>query len=39
MNIPIIGTGAYGLANALMLLKNNNKIKMWVESQEKCEYY
>lgn len=39
MNIAIIGTGAYGLANALMLLKNNNKIKMWVESEEKCEFY
>lgn len=39
MNIAIIGTGAYGLANALMLLKNNNKIKMWVESEERCTYY
>jgi len=39
MNIAIIGTGAYGLANALMLIKNNNKIKMWVESEEKCKYF
>lgn len=39
MNIAIIGTGAYGLSNALMLLKNNNKIKMWVESEEKREFY
>ena len=39
MNIAIIGTGAYGLSNALMLLKNNNKIKMWVESKEKCDFY
>ena len=39
MNIAIIGTGAYGLANASILIKNNNSIKMWVESEEKCEYY
>ena len=39
MNIAIIGTGAYGLSNALMLLKNNNKIKMWTESEEKRDYY
>lgn len=39
MNIAIIGTGAYGLANALMLIKNNNKIKMWTESEEKREYF
>ena len=39
MNIAIIGTGAYGLANALMLLKNNNKIKMWVESEERVKFY
>ena len=39
MNIAIIGTGAYGLANALMLLKNKNKIKMWVENEERCEFF
>lgn len=39
MNIAIIGTGAYGLSNALMLHKNNNKIKMWVESEERKDFY
>ena len=39
MNIAIIGTGAYGLSNALILHKNNNHIKMWVESTERAEYF
>ncbi len=39
MNIAIIGTGVYGLSNALMLNKNNNHIKMWVESKERQEYF
>ena len=36
--ISIIGTGAYGLAIATSLLKKNDKIVMWVESQERVEY-
>ncbi len=38
MNISIIGTGAYGLSIALALLKNNNNIKMWVESEERATF-
>lgn len=37
-NIAIIGTGAYGLAIALALLKKNKHIKMWVESEERAEF-
>ena len=37
-SITIIGTGAYGLSIALNLLKNNQKVKMWVESKERAEY-
>ena len=29
MNIGLIGTGAYGQAMAMMLLKNNNDVIMW----------
>ena len=34
MNIAILGTGAYGIALALMFHKNNNKIKMWTKFKE-----
>lgn len=36
--IAIIGTGAYGLAIAISLLKKNKHICMWVESSEKAEF-
>ena len=36
MNIAIIGSGVFGIANAIALSHNkNNKIKMWTESDEK----
>jgi len=31
MNVSILGTGAYGLALAMMFYKNGNKIKMWTK--------
>ncbi len=34
MNISILGTGAYGLALALMFYKNKNKVKMWTKFEE-----
>ena len=34
MNISILGTGAYGLALALMFHKNKNKIKMWTKFED-----
>ncbi len=34
MNIAILGTGAYGIALALMFHKNNNSIKMWTKFEE-----
>lgn len=34
MNIAILGTGAYGLALALMFHKNGNSIKMWTKFEE-----
>ena len=34
MNIAILGTGAYGLALALMFHKNNNNVKMWTKFEE-----
>lgn len=37
MKIGIIGTGAYGLALALMFYKNNCKIKMWTKFKEEKE--
>lgn len=36
--ISIIGTGAYGLSIALSLLKKNDRIKMWVESEERANF-
>ena len=37
-NISIIGTGAYGLSVAISLLKKCDKIKMWVESEERAKF-
>lgn len=34
MNIAILGTGAYGIALALMFHKKNNRIKMWTKFEE-----
>ena len=34
MNISILGTGAYGIALALMFHKNGNKVKMWTKFEE-----
>ena len=34
MNVSIFGTGAYGIALALMFHKNNNNIKMWTKFEE-----
>ena len=34
MNIAILGTGAYGIALALMFHKNNNSVKMWTKFEE-----
>ena len=34
MNIAILGTGAYGIALALMFHKNNNNIKMWTKFED-----
>ena len=34
MNIAILGTGAYGIALALMFHKNNNSIKMWTKFED-----
>lgn len=34
MNVSIIGTGAYGIALALMFHKNNCNIKMWTKFEE-----
>lgn len=40
MKISVIGTGAYGLALALMLAKNkNNKIVMWTENPAVLEEF
>ena len=39
MKISLIGTGAYGIAMAMMLNKNNKDIIMWTESKEKLEKY
>ena len=39
MNIGLIGTGAYGQAMAMMLLKNNNDVIMWTENEEKYKFY
>ena len=34
MNIAILGTGAYGIALALMFHKNNHNIKMWTKFKD-----
>ncbi len=34
MNIAILGTGAYGLALALMFYKNHNTVKMWTKFED-----
>jgi len=39
MKVSLIGTGAYGIAMAMMLNKNNKDIIMWSESKEKIEKY
>ena len=39
MNIGLIGTGAYGQAMAMMLLKNNNNVIMWTENEDKKAIY
>ena len=39
MNIGLIGTGAYGQAMAMMLLKNNNNVIMWIENEDKYKFY
>lgn len=37
MNVSILGTGAYGLALAMMFHKNNNNIKMWTKFESEKE--
>lgn len=37
MKIGVIGCGAYSLAISLMLNKNNHKVTIWSESQEKID--
>lgn len=39
MKISLIGTGAYGLAIASCLAKNNHQITMWSESKDKIKEY
>ena len=39
MKISLIGTGAYGVAMALMANKNNKDIIMWTENKTKIEEY
>lgn len=36
--IAMIGTGAYGLGVSLSLLKKNDNITMWVESEDKAKF-
>ena len=36
--IAMIGTGAYGLGVSIALLKKNESITMWVESEEKAKF-
>lgn len=36
--IAMIGTGAYGLGISIALLKKNESITMWVESEEKAKF-
>ena len=35
MKVSLLGTGAYGIAMAMMLNKNNKDIIMWTESEKK----
>ena len=39
MKVSLIGTGAYGIAMAMMLHKNNKDIIMWTENEEKYKEY
>ncbi len=39
MKVSLIGTGAYGIAMAMMLSKNNKDVVMWTESKEKLANY
>ena len=39
MKVSLIGTGAYGIAMAMMLHKNNKDIIMWTENEEKNKEY
>jgi len=39
MKVSLLGTGAYGIAMAMMLNKNNKDIIMWTESEKKLEDY
>ncbi len=39
MNVTVIGTGAYGLALALSLAKNDNKVMMWTENIKTYEEF
>lgn len=39
MKVTVIGTGAYGLALALSLAKNNNEVLMWTESEKVYEEF
>ena len=36
--IAMIGTGAYGLGVSIALLKKNESITMWVESEERAKF-
>lgn len=36
--IAMIGTGAYGLGVSISLLKNNESVSMWVESEKRAEF-
>lgn len=37
MNIGVIGTGAYGIALAIIAFKNKNKITMWTKFEDEYE--
>lgn len=39
MKVSLIGCGAYGIAMAMMLHKNNKDVVMWTESKEKYDAY
>ena len=38
MKVSILGTGAYGLALALILNENKNEVKMWTRYKEEADY-